>query len=70
MLASESIAFDMVNADFVRDILLGEIVIIDKSGLRSEKLSKDRPETFCAFEYIYFAHPNSVLRGRSVYNIR
>lgn len=72
LLASETIAFDMVGAKFLRDVNPGEIVIIDKTGLRSEELnnSHEIDERFCMFEFVYFAHPNSNIRGRNVYQVR
>jgi len=70
VLASETIAFDVIGATFVRDVEPGEIIVVDKDGLHSEKLASDKPESFCLFEYVYFAHPNSVLRGRDVYQTR
>ncbi len=70
MLASETIAFDVVGAEFIRDVEPGEIIIVEQDGLRSEKLSAEPQESFCMFEYIYFSHPNSLLLGRNVYKVR
>jgi amidophosphoribosyltransferase len=70
VLASETHALDAVGADFLRDVNPGEVVIIDEDGIHSEQLAAKVDERFCMFEYIYFAHPNSILRGRSVYAIR
>ncbi len=70
ILCSESCALDTVGAEFVRDVAPGEIVIIDESGLKSiNYVEKTKCET-CAFEYIYFARPDSTLDGINVYEAR
>ena len=70
ILTSESCALDIIGADFVRDVEPGEIVVIDDKGLHSIKPFTKRAQKFCIFEYIYFARPDSVIEGRSVYQIR
>lgn len=70
VLASETVALDMVDATLVWDVEPGEIVIIDEQGIRSERLGRQEDERFCYFEYIYFAHPNSLLHGKNVYQMR
>lgn len=70
VLASETCALDLVQAEFVREIEPGEIVIIDADGPRSLHLPKADREAFCIFEYIYFARPDSTFMGRNVYQIR
>ena len=70
ILTSETCALDIIGADYIRDIAPGELVVIDKSGVRSQMISSERPSRFCIFEYIYFARPDSVLEGRSVYLAR
>ncbi len=70
VLASESCALDIVGADFVRDVEPGEIVVIDDSGLHSIKPFGAEKPRFCVFEYIYFARPDSVMEGTSVYAAR
>ncbi|MDD6487411.1 MAG: amidophosphoribosyltransferase [Spirochaetales bacterium] len=69
ILASESCAVDAVNGEFVRDIAPGEIVIINKNGLRSIKYAEE-PKQTCIFEYVYFARPDSVIDGIAVQNAR
>ena len=66
ILASESCAFDTIGAEFIRDIEPGEVVVIDDKGIRtiSKKLSK---RNLCLFELIYFARPDSLLDGKSIY---
>lgn len=70
IVASETCAFDIIGADFVRDIKHGEVLIIDKNGIQSMEPFKPQPSKFCIFEYIYFARPDSVLEGKSVYQMR
>jgi amidophosphoribosyltransferase len=70
MLASETCALDIVGADYVRDIDPGELVILDKRGVTSMKPFGAQPKRFCIFEYVYFARPDSVMDGKSVYESR
>mgnify|MGYP002562624547 CR=1 FL=1 len=72
ILASETCALDTIGAEFVRDVLPGEVVTIDKDGIKSDTsmcLPKAK-EARCVFEYIYFARPDSVIDGVSVYHSR
>ncbi|MGE5505583.1 MAG: amidophosphoribosyltransferase [Actinomycetota bacterium] len=69
-LASETCALDIIGAEFVRDVEPGEIVILSAEGIRSIKPLPKRPRRFCIFEYIYFARPDSVVEGTSVYEAR
>jgi amidophosphoribosyltransferase len=71
VLASETCAFDLIQADFVRDVEPGEIVIINKEGIRSIKaFPEETRKAFCIFEYVYFARPDSRIANRSVYKVR
>ena len=71
IVASESCALSAVGAKFIRDILPGEIVVFDESGVHSSKEHCNKcPESFCVFEYIYFARPDSVINGVSVHGSR
>ncbi|MBU0501945.1 MAG: amidophosphoribosyltransferase [bacterium] len=70
VVASETCALDIVGAKFVRDVANGEIVVIDREGLRSKTWEMQEREAICVFEYIYFARPDSVLNGRNVYEAR
>ncbi len=70
ILASETCALDIVGADFVRDVEPGEIVVIDDVGVQSIKPFAKEPPRFCIFEHIYFARPDSVMQGASVYESR
>ena len=69
ILASESCAIDSVNGKFIRDVQPGEIVVINKDGLRSIKYAEEKKRT-CIFEYVYFARPDSVIDGISVQEAR
>ncbi len=70
MIASESCAMATVGAQYLREIEAGEIVVVDRNGMRSEHIEKVEPPALCMFEYIYFARPDSVLSGRSIYMAR
>ena len=70
VVASETCAFDIIGADFVRDIQAGEMINIDDKGIEVSKPFKAVAPKFCIFEYIYFARPDSILEGKSVYNMR
>jgi amidophosphoribosyltransferase len=70
VLASESCALDLLEAQFVRELEPGEIVIIDDSGVRSLFPHQSTRRTFCIFEYIYFARPDSTIYGKNVYLTR
>ncbi|MCD6051936.1 MAG: amidophosphoribosyltransferase [Verrucomicrobia bacterium] len=71
VLASETCAFDLIQAKFVRDVEPGEIVIINKNGLKSIQAFPDhKRRAFCVFEYVYFARPDSNINGRNVYRTR
>ncbi len=70
ILASESCAFDIIGARFVRDIEPGELVVIDADGVHSHRPFPRVKPRFCIFEYIYFARPDSLVEGTSVYEAR
>lgn len=72
ILASETCALDTIGAEFVRDVLPGEVVTIDKDGINSDtSLCLPEPDQArCIFEYIYFARPDSHVDGMSVYQSR
>lgn len=68
--ASETRALDMIGARFVRDVEHGEMIVVSEAGIQSLRpfpAAKARP---CVFEYVYFAMPDSVVNGRSVYEVR
>jgi len=70
ILCSETCALDIIGAEFVRDVDPGEIVIITHDGIRSLKPFPKQHPRFCIFEYIYFARPDSISEGHSVYEVR
>ncbi|HVP68326.1 MAG TPA: amidophosphoribosyltransferase [Anaeromyxobacteraceae bacterium] len=74
VLASETTALDLIEAEYLREVEPGELIVVDESGFRSERLFPDlRPPARagrCVFEHIYFARPDSVLFGKSVYAVR
>ncbi len=70
VIASESCALDAIGANFVRDVEPGEIVIIDEDGLHSYKIDSSAERKMCLFEYVYFARPDSIIDGISVYKSR
>lgn len=70
ILASETCALDIIGARYVRDVENGEIVIITCDGIESLKPFPPQKARPCIFEYIYFARPDSVIAGKSVYEAR
>ncbi len=61
--ASESCAFDLIGADYIRDVLPGEMIVIDKSGFQSFMFAEPSKITQCIFEYVYFSRPDSRIFG-------
>jgi amidophosphoribosyltransferase len=78
VLSSETCAFDLIEAEFIREVEPGEIVMIEKGGMTSHRLPPEVAKaaaataspTFCVFEHVYFARPNSLVNGKSVYRVR
>lgn len=70
ILASETCALDIIGAKYIRDIEPGEVIVFDENGTQSHKPFAPQPPRPCIFEYIYFARPDSVVAGRSVYDTR
>lgn len=69
--ASESCALDILGAELIRDVAPGEILVINKRGVISQKLpTPTERKCRCSFEYVYFARPDSIIDGRSVYAVR
>lgn len=70
-LASETCAFDLIEAKFIREVEPGEIVVITKDGIRSVRFSpKSKRSSFCIFEHIYFSRPDSIIFGETVHLVR
>jgi amidophosphoribosyltransferase len=70
VVASETCALDLIEAEYVRDVEPGEILFINEQGVKSVKPWAPTRSAFCIFEYIYFARPDSNIYGHNVYAIR
>jgi amidophosphoribosyltransferase len=70
ILASETCALDIIGAQYVRDVENGEVLIFDEDGAHSHKPFPAMPPRPCIFEYVYFSRPDSIVGGRSVYEVR
>jgi len=70
VVASETCGLDIVGAEFVRDVQPGEVIRINAAGLLSEQLVPPKPRAFCIFELVYFARPDSMIDGLSVFEAR
>ncbi|HFR3265728.1 TPA: amidophosphoribosyltransferase, partial [Streptococcus suis] len=70
VVASETCAFEVVGADWVRDVEPGEIVVIDDSGIQYDSYTRDTQLAVCSMEYVYFARPDSVIHGVNVHTAR
>jgi amidophosphoribosyltransferase len=70
VVASETCAFDLIEAEFIREIEPGEMIVINKHGLTSYKPFPATQATPCIFEFIYFARPDSTIFGHQVYQVR
>jgi len=70
MVASETCAFDIVGATYVRTVEPGEVLVVDEGGVRSFRLHPSDRKAFCIFEHIYFSRPDSIVFGEKVDKIR
>jgi amidophosphoribosyltransferase len=70
IVASETCAFDVVGAEFIRDVLPGEMLVINDHGLQTEFISENKPSAICTMEYIYFSRPDSDIHGINVHTAR
>ncbi|MBP3039253.1 amidophosphoribosyltransferase [Bacillaceae bacterium Marseille-Q3522] len=70
VVASETCAFDIVGAEFVRDVLPGELLIINDEGLQSEMFTMSSNRAICTMEYVYFSRPDSDIHGINVHTAR
>jgi len=70
LLASETCAFDLVGAKYLREIKPGEMIVINKKGINSNIITSSPRTAQCIFEHIYFARPDSVVFGESVHQVR
>ncbi|TCR62674.1 amidophosphoribosyltransferase [Bosea sp. BK604] len=70
ILTSETCALDIIGAKFIREVENGEVIVASEDGIESHKPFPPMPERPCIFEYIYFARPDSIVKGRSIYERR
>jgi len=70
VVSSETCAFELLEAEYVRDVEPGEMIIIDERGVHSRKPFGEQPRHRCVFEWVYFARPDSTIDGTSVYRAR
>src|ERR1700726_4056194 len=66
VVASETCAFDLIDAEYLREVEPGEMVRISRSGLESIRFAPEKPHQYCIFEHVYFSRPDSVVFGRQV----
>jgi len=66
VVASETCAFDLIDAQYVRDVEPGEMIVVDHDGLRSSHPLPEQRHSMCLFEHVYFARPDSLIYGRSI----
>ena len=70
VVSSEPTSFDLIGIEYLRDVAPGEMVIIDDEGVKSSFPFAPEPRRMCLFEYVYFARPDAILEGASVYEVR
>ena len=70
VISSETCAFDTIGAEFIRDVEPGEVITIDRHGIRTRPYSEYKRHAMCAMEYIYFARPDSDIEGCNVHSFR
>jgi amidophosphoribosyltransferase len=70
VVASETCAFDVIGAEYIRDIMPGELLIINDDGLTSERFSMSTTKAICTMEYVYFSRPDSNIQGINVHTAR
>ena len=70
LVASESCAFDLLGATYVRDIEPGELLVIDAQGTKSVRFAEERKHAHCIFEFVYFSRPDSMIFGHSCDKVR
>src|SRR5204862_7346370 len=66
VVASETCAFDLIDAEPIRDVEPGEVVILDAGGVASASFAMGRRTAYCVFEHVYFSRPDSVVFGKPV----
>jgi amidophosphoribosyltransferase len=66
VVASETCAFDLIDAEYVREVEAGEMVRISRGGIESIRFAPEKPRQYCIFEHVYFSRPDSLIFGRAV----
>ena len=69
-ISSESCGLDVINGELIRDVSPGEVIMINRDGIETYKIGEKVEGSACMFEYVYFARPDSIIDGISVYNVR
>ncbi len=69
VVASETAALDIIGASFIREIVPGELIVVDAAGLRSRTFARPTPRG-CVFEYVYLARPDTIVAGQRIHNVR
>jgi amidophosphoribosyltransferase len=70
LFTSETCAFDAVGAEYLRDVAPGELLVVDKDGMKEDRFSPDKRRATCAMEYIYFARPDSDIDNINIHTAR
>ena len=70
VVASEPTSFELIGAELVRDVEPGEMLVVEDTEMRSIRPFEEKPRAMCLFEYVYFARPDAILEGASVYEVR
>ena len=70
VICSESCALDLIEAQYLREVEPGEMIVVDERGVHSHRPFLPAVERFCIFEYVYFARPDSIMGGASIYEVR
>jgi amidophosphoribosyltransferase len=70
VICSETCALDLIEADFVREVAPGEMIVVGSGGMETHRPFLPAVERFCIFEHVYFSRPDSILGGKSIYEVR
>jgi amidophosphoribosyltransferase len=70
VITSESCALDLIEAEYLREVEPGEMIVVDARGTHSHRPFLPAVERFCIFEYVYFARPDSIMGGTCIYEVR
>lgn len=70
VISSETCAFEVVGAKWVRDVEPGEVILIDDSGIQCDRYTDETQLAICSMEYVYFARPDSTIHGVNVHTAR